>query len=115
MYVFDFVGFRPIKNSLDLLLVHVKAFSGEDIAEVFDFIFVPFTFGWTSVKAILVESPKYFLDMSFVLRHIVRVNEDIIKVNDNTDIEHICEDFVHIMLESSRCIGKSEGHHKPFK
>ena len=37
------------------------------------------------------------------------------EVNDNTDVEHICEDFVHVTLESSRCIGKSEGHHKPFK
>ena len=50
-----------------LLLVHVKAFSGEDIAEVFNFIFVPFTFWWTSIEAVLPESPKYFLDMSFVL------------------------------------------------
>ena len=50
-----------------------------------------------------------------MLRHIVGVNEDIIKVNDNTDIEHICEDFIHITLESSRHVGKSEGHHKPFK
>ena len=115
MYIFDFAGFWPIKNSLDLLLVHAKAFSGEDIVEVFDFIFVPFTFGWTSIKAVLAESPKYFLDMSFVLRHIVGVNEDIIKVNDNTDIKHICEDFIHVTLESSRHIGKSEGHHKPFK
>ena len=101
MYVFDFAGF---KNSLDLLLFHVKAFSGEDIAEVFNFIFVPFTFGWTSVKAILAESPKYFLDVSFVLRHIVGVDEDIIEVNNNTDIEHICEDFVHVTLESPKGI-----------
>ena len=50
-----------------------------------------------------------------MLRHIIRVNEDIIKVNDNTDIEHICEDFIHVTLESSRHVGKSEGHHKPFK
>ena len=50
-----------------------------------------------------------------MLRHIVGVNEDIIEVNDNTDIEHVWEDFVHIMLESSRRVGKSKGHHKPFK
>ena len=111
MYIFDLVGFRPIKNGLDLLLVHAKAFIGEDVAEVFNFIFVPFTFWWTSVKAILLESSKYFLDVSFVLRHIVRIDEDIIEVNDNTDIEHICEDFVYVMLESSRCIGKSKGYH----
>ena len=109
MHIFDFVGFWPVKNGLDLLLVHAKTFSGEDVAEVFNFIFVPFTFWWTSIKAVLPESPKYFLDMSFVLRHIIRVDEDIIEVNDNTDIEHICEDFVHVMLESSRHIEKSEG------
>ena len=45
MYIFDLAGFWPVKNGLDLLLVHVKTFSGEDVAEVFNFIFVPFTFG----------------------------------------------------------------------
>ena len=78
MYIFNFAGFWPIKNGLDLLLVHAKAFCGEDVAEVFNFIFVLFTFWWTSVKAVFPESLKYFLDVSFVLRHIIGVDEDII-------------------------------------
>jgi hypothetical protein len=55
--VFDFAGFWPIEDCLDFAFVHAEAVSSEDIAEVFDFHLVPFTFGWTSIEAMFSESP----------------------------------------------------------
>jgi hypothetical protein len=41
---------------VDFAFVHVEAISSEDIAKVFDFCLVPFTFGWTSIEAVFSES-----------------------------------------------------------
>ena len=46
--------------------------------------------------------------------HIVRVDQDVIKVYYHTDIKHICEDQVDKSLEGSWGIGEAERHHLPF-
>ncbi len=53
--------------------------------------------------------------MLLVCFHIVGVDEDVVKIDDNTNIEHIGEDVVHESLERSWGIGKSERHDLPFK
>ena len=53
--------------------------------------------------------------MSLVLGHIFRINEDIVKVDDDTNVEEVTENVIHEALESGRGIRKSERHNKPFK
>ena len=44
--------------------------------------------------------------MGFVFRNAIGIDEDVIQVNDDNDIDHVCEDVVHELLESCGCISK---------
>ena len=62
-------------------------------------------------KSISMESSEYFLNMGFVLRHIVRVDEDVVQLNDDCDINHVCKDVVHKSLKICGYIGKPFRHY----
>src|SRR5882724_4885157 len=64
-------------------------------------------------KSVSMESVEYFPNMEFVLRNIVRIDEDVIKIYDDHDINHICKDVIHQSLKSSRCISKHFRHYQP--
>jgi len=66
-------------------------------------------------KSISSESSEYLLNMGLVLGHIVRVDEDFIQIDDDCDINHICEDIIHKSLKGCRCIGKPFWHYRPLK
>ena len=59
-------------------------------------------------KSISSESLEYFLNMGLVLGHIVRVDDDC-------DIDHICENVVHKLLKGCGCIGKPFRHYQPLE
>jgi len=40
-------------------------------------------------KSVSAESAEYFLNMEFVLRNIVRIDEDVVQIYDDYDINHI--------------------------
>jgi len=50
-----------------------------------------------------------------VCKHIIRVNEYIIKINYNTDIQNIRENVIYKSLKGSERISKTERHYRPFK
>ncbi|KIN99105.1 hypothetical protein M404DRAFT_155964, partial [Pisolithus tinctorius Marx 270] len=58
---------------------------------------VELTLLWLHIKAV---KPKPVEDFS-----------DMLLVDDYADIQHICEDSVDKVLESSQGIGEAEGHH----
>jgi len=60
-------------------------------------------------ESISMESLEYFLNMGFVLRHIVRVDEDVVQINDDCDINHVFKDVVHKSLKSCGYIDKPSG------
>jgi len=55
-----------------------------------------FTFVCMGKKSVSVESVEYFPDMGFVLRNIIRVDEDVIKIDDDNDINHIVMYFFRL-------------------
>ena len=63
----------------------------------------------------LPKSLEYFFNLLMVSGFIRRVDENIMKVDNNTNIKHICEDVIHKVLEGSRCIGQAKGHHHPLE
>jgi len=69
----------------------------------------------SGVETIFSESLEYFADMFSVDFNVVGVDEDVVEVDNNTNIEHVSEDVVHKSLERCRGVGKSEGHDLPFK
>src|SRR5882672_1190309 len=98
--VLDFSRFRPILNYLDFVLGHGEAFGRQHVSEVFTGSDMEFAFVCTGKKSISTEFAKYFSDMSLVFGNVVRVDEDVVQIDDDNDINHVREDVVHKPLES---------------
>src|SRR5882672_1884492 len=113
--VLDFSGFRPILDYLDFVLGHGEAFGRQHISKVFAGSDMELTFVCTGKKSISAESAKYFSDVSLVFGNVVRVDEDVIQIDDDNDINHVREDVIHKPLESCRSISKPFRHYQPLK
>ena len=46
--------------------------------------------------------------MHLVLQHVFGINEDVVKVNDDTNVQEVMEYVVHEPLESSGSVHKPE-------
>jgi hypothetical protein len=99
--VFDFLWFQPIEDGLHFVFNHVESIGGKDVSKVFHTVPVEFAFPGIGIQAMLLESVEDFFDVLFVLGHVVRVDQDIIEVDNDTDIEEVTEDVVHEMLIGS--------------
>src|SRR5882724_338155 len=107
--IFDLSGFRPILDYLDFVRRHGEAFGRQHISEVFTGSDVKFAFVCTGKKSVSTESAKYFSNVSLMFGDVVRVDKDVIQIDDDNDVNHICENVIHKLLES--CWGIS----KPFR
>ena len=50
-----------------------------------------FAFVCMGKQSISMEPTKYFLNMSFVFRNVVRIDEDVIQIYDDYDVDNVCE------------------------
>ena len=64
-------------------------------------------------EIVQLEPVKNLLDMLLMGFHVLRVDEDVIKVHNNTDIQHVSEDGIDKLLECCRSIN-DEVHDQPF-
>ena len=46
--------------------------------------------------------------------HVLKVDEDVIEVHDDTNVQHVGEDGVDKFLECCGSISETEGHYQPF-
>ena len=53
--------------------------------------------------------------MLFVLREVVRIDQDIIQIDYDVDVYHICEDVVHESLKSCGSVSKAFWHYQPLE
>ena len=60
------------------------------------------------------ESAKDLPDMLLVGFHVLRVDENVVEVHDDTDVQHVGEDGVDKPLECCRSVSETEGHYQPF-
>jgi len=67
---------------------------------------VELAFVCTGKKSISMESTKYFLNVSFVFGNVVGIDENVVKIYDDNDVDHICEDVIHKLLKSCLRIKK---------
>src|SRR5882672_8725929 len=104
--VFDFLGFRPILDNLDLVWGHGEAFGRQHISKVFTGSDMELAFVCIGKKSVSAELSEYFPNMSFVLGNFVGIDEDVIQVDYDYDIDHIHEYVVHKSLKSCWCISK---------
>src|SRR5882724_4598994 len=62
-----------------------------------------------------MESAEYFPDMFLMLGDIVRINEDVIQIDDDTNVDHVSENVVHKSLEGCGSVSKPFRHYQPLK
>src|SRR5882724_2059794 len=97
--ILDFLWYWPILDDLNFVWGHGEAFRCQHISKVFTGSDMKLTFICMGKKSISVESAEYFLNMEFVLRNVVRIDEDVIQIYDDYDINHICKIVVHESLK----------------
>ena len=102
-------------DNLDLVRGHGEAFGRQHVSEVFAGSDMELAFVCTGKKSVSAESSEYFPNMNFVLGNVVRIDEDVVQIDDDYDIDHICKDVVHESLESCWCISKPFRHYQPLK
>src|SRR5882672_10695544 len=88
--ILDFLRFRPILDNLDLVWGHGEAFWRQHVSEVFTGSDVELAFVCMGKKSVSAESSEYFPNMSFVLGNVVGINEDVVQIDDDYDVDHIC-------------------------
>ena len=74
-----------------------------------------FTFLWLGEEIVFSEALEDFTDMFLMGLEVLGVYQDIIQIDDNTDIEEVHEDAINKLLESCRSICQAEGHDIPLK
>ncbi|KAJ4491757.1 hypothetical protein C8R41DRAFT_833041 [Lentinula lateritia] len=63
----------------------------------------------------MAKPPKNLLDVFLVFFWRIRVDQNIVQVDDDTNIEHVREDVINKPLESRRRgVCKAERHNLPF-
>ena len=68
-----------------------------------------------SIEMMLLEVSENFSDMALVFFLRVGVDEYVVYIHQYANIKQVAKNIIYKALESSRCIGESEGHHIPFE
>jgi hypothetical protein len=99
--ILDFSRLRPILDDLDFIFGHFDTMFVDNVSEIFHFVLVEFAFVTTGIKSMLAKSFKDFDDMSFVFFGGVGVHKDVVEIDEDRDVEHVCEDVIHEPLKGS--------------
>jgi len=66
-------------------------------------------------KSLLTWSLQSTSNVEFVLRNVVRIDEDVIQILWWLDVDHVHEDVIHKSLKSSGCISKPQALPTPWR
>ena len=69
-----------------------------------------FTLICSGKETMFVESVENFINMFLMLRDVFSVDENVVKVDNDTNIKEIMENFIYEPLESSRSISQAKRH-----
>ena len=90
LYILDFPRIRPVLNHLNNLVgSHKQSFRSEYVAQILDPILVEFAFLRLCIEAILPKALEDFFNLFAVSSCVGGINEDIVKVDDYADVQHI--------------------------
>ena len=111
--VFDFMRFGPILDDFNLIVVHSKSIWSQSVTKILNHILMKRTFMVQVYNCYSRDGVG--LHMFLMISRVVRVDQDVIEVNEYAYIQQVGENIVHEMLECGWSIGKSKGHNTPFK
>ena len=113
--VLNFPRFRPIGNGLNFLRRHGESVGRETETEVLGGGGMELTFLWLGEEIVLSEASEDFVDVFLMGLEVLGVYQDVIQIDDNTDIEEIREDTIDKSLKSCRGVSQAERHDIPFE
>src|ERR1700761_7019678 len=87
LYVLDFARNGPIYNRRDFRRGHTEAVRRKNKTKIFGGRNTKLAFRKFAVKPGFPESPENFSDVFRVLSFIVRINQNVVKVNNDVDIQ----------------------------
>src|ERR1700676_4244345 len=93
--VLHLAGFWPILNGADFDGVHRKTCWRQNVSEVFDSRNIEDAFRCTSKKPIFAEASEHLAHLRAVKLGGVGENKNVVKIDDNTYINHVGENVVH--------------------
>ncbi|KAF8832667.1 hypothetical protein HHX47_DHR1001691 [Lentinula edodes] len=105
---------RPLENCLDFLLGHSQSVGRKNITQILNSIHIELALLGIGIEPMMAKSPKNFLDVFLVFFWRIRVDQNIVKIDDDTNIKHVREDVINKPLESRRGVRKAERHNLPF-
>ena len=73
------------------------------------------TFLWLGEEIVLSEASEDFADVFLMGLEVLGVYQDVIQIDDNTDIKEIREDTIDELLKSHRGVSQAERHDIPFE
>ena len=53
--------------------------------------------------------------MLFMLHEVIGIDQDVVQIDNDIDIYHICENVIHESLKSCGSISKAFWHYQPLK
>ena len=53
--------------------------------------------------------------MSFVLHEVIGIDQDVVQIDNDIDIYHICKNVVHESMKSCRSVSKAFWHYQPLE
>ena len=70
---------------------------------------------WLGEEIVLSEALEDFMDMFLMGLEVLGVYQDVIQIDDNTDIKEIHKDAIDKSVESHRSICQAKGHDIPLE
>ena len=113
--ILNFPRFSPIGNGLNFLRGHGESVGRETETEVLGGGGMELTFLWLGKKIVLSEALEDFVDVFLMGLKVLGVYQDVIQIDNNTDIEEIREDAIDELLESCGSICQAKGHDIPLE
>ena len=113
--VLNFPWFRPIGDGLNFLRGHRESIGRETETEVLGGGGMELTFLQLGEEIVLSEVSEDFTDVFLMGLGVLGVYQDVIQIDDNTDIEEIHKDTIDESLKSRGSICQAEGHDIPLK
>ena len=113
--VLNFPQFQPIRNGLNFLCRHGESIRRETETEVLGGGGMELTLLWLGEEIVLSEASEDFADVFLMGLKVLGVYQDVIQIDNYTDVKEVHEDAIDELLESCRSICQAEGHDIPFE
>ena len=113
--VLNFPRFWPIRNGLNFLCGHGESVRRETETEVLGGGGMELTLLWLGEEIVLSEVSEDFMDVFLMGLEVLGVYQDVIQIDDYTDVEEVHKDAIDKLLESRGSIGQAEGHDIPLE